>query len=414
MSTSTQQPQAASSAGTERTVPSASQLVWQVARREISTKLRDRSYLISVLVFIAIIAVVIVFNVLANRGSGEYKVAVVGSSAPGFEDAAKAQAERSDLKVTFVKVEDRAAGEKALDDDADVVLDGDTILRKDTIPSELNGILQGAHQSVMVAQQAEEAGISPAQLEQIMTVDPLKEQSLSSSTGDELQRGIIAVAAVGLAYGMMVMIVQFVAQGVVEEKSSRVIELLMTVVKPRQLLAGKVLGLGILGFVQLLLVLGLGVTAALATDLIDIPASGWRTVLQVLAWFVLGYAFLASLTAAAASLVSRQEDLGSAVMPLTFLPMIAFFLAFKVLNSPDDLLSTIVSMVPGLSPTTMPVRAALTSVPIWQYVVAIVLQVAAIYLLVRVAGRIYSGAMLKTSGKLKAKEAIARSRDGEV
>lgn len=416
MSTATQNPSQLTeprgeTAGSVRRRPSGAQLIKLVAQREISTKLRDKTYIISILVFLLIIAAVIGFNVLANKGSNEYQVAVVGNSNSQFEEAAKAAAKQSDAKVTFVEVADRAEGEKLLEDDADVVLDGNDLIRKDSIPGALSGILQGAHQSVTIAEQAQAAGIDPATFAEVMKVEPLKETSIASSD-DQMQRGIIAITAVGLAYGMLMMIVQFVAQGVVEEKSSRVIELLMTAVKPRQLLAGKVLGLGVLGFLQLLLVLGLGVAAALLADLIDIPPTGWATIVQVLAWFVLGYAFFATMTAAAASLVSRQEDLGSALMPLTFIPMIAFFVSFKVMSSPDSGLSTVLSMIPGISPTTMPVRAAMTSVPIWQYVIAVALQVIAIYFLVRLAGRIYSGAMLKTSGKLKAKEALVRSKDG--
>ena len=392
--------------------PSGAALIRQVAKREISTKIRDKTYLISIGAFLAIIVAVIVFNVLASSGSNDYKVAVVGQGSEQLEQAATTQADQLGAKVTFVEVDDRAAGEALLnDDEVDVVLDGDTLLRKGSLPSSLSSIMQNAHQSVTAIEQAEAAGIPATELAKVMQVAPLTEQSLSASSGDELERGIIAMVAVGLSYGMLMMIIQFVAQGVVEEKSSRVIELLMTAVRPRQMLAGKVLGLGILGFLQMLLVLGLGVAAALIADLIDIPASGWSTILQVLAWYVLGYAFFAVLAATAASLVSRQEDLGSALMPLTFVPLVAFFLAFQVLSSPDSTLATVTSMIPGISPTTMPVRAALSSVPIWQYVVAVGLQILAVYLLVRLAARIYSGAMLKTSGKIKVKEAMRRDSD---
>lgn len=395
--------------------PSDASLVRQVARREIVTKLRDRTYLISIGAFLAIIVAVLVFNVLANRGSNDYKVAVVGQGSEQLQQAAQAQADQMDAEVRFVQVADRASGVALLeDDDADVLLDGDTLLRKDALPSSLSSILQNAHQQVASLQQAAAAGIDPAELSAVMKVEPLAEQSLSASSGDELERGIIAMVAVGLAYGMLMMIIQFVAQGVVEEKSSRVIELLMTAVRPRQMLAGKVLGLGILGFAQMLLVLGLGIAAALVTGIVDIPAQGWSTIGQVLAWYVLGYAFFAVLAAAAASLVSRQEDLGSALMPLTFVPLIAFFLAFQVLSAPDSTLAVLTSMIPGISPTTMPVRAAMSAVPVWQYVVAVVLQIAAVYLLVRLAARVYSGAMLKTSGKLKVAEAIRRDGDAEV
>lgn len=392
--------------------PSSTALVRQVARREVATKLRDRTYLISIGAFLAIMVVVIGFNVLLSSGANSYTVAVVGQAEPALEQAAKAQADQMGATISFVEVDDRAGGEDLLADGAaDVVLDGDTLLRNNALPSSLSAIMQNAHQSASAIQRAEAAGIDPVQLAEVMQVPPLHEQPLAASSGDEIENGIIAMIAVGMSYGMLMMIIQFVAQGVVEEKSSRVIELLMTAVRPRQLLAGKVLGLGLLGFAQMLLLFGLGVTAALALDLVDIPAGGWWTIGQVLAWYVLGYSFFAVLAATAASLVSRQEDLGSALMPLMMVPLVAFFLAFQVLGSPDSTLATVTSLIPGLSPTTMPVRAAVSSVPIWQYVVAVGLQLLAIYLLVRLAARIYSGAMLKTSGKVKVAEAIRRAGD---
>lgn len=392
-------------------VPSKAEIVRMVAGREISTKLRDKAYLISIVVFLAIIGVVIGFNVVMNSGNDEYTVGVVGEAAPGFEDAAAAQAKELDSTITFSEMDDLDAAKSALEDgDVDVVLDGDTLIRKGSLSTELSAALQGAHQAVGMQEQAAEQGIDPGTLSSVMTVQPLDEQSLSADDDTDIERGIVAIASVGIAYGMMMMIIQFVAQGVVEEKSSRVVELLMTAVKPRQLLAGKVLGLGVLGFMQLALVVGVGLIGTISTGILSIPGSAVSTVLQVLAWYILGYAFIATLTAAAASLVSRQEDLGSAMMPMTFIPMLAFFGAFKVLSSPNDAFSTILSLVPGFSPTTMPVRAAMTDVPIWQYVVAIVLQVAAIYFLIRVAARVYSGAMLRTSGKLKARDAIANDR----
>ena len=91
--------------------------------------------------------------------------------------------------------------------------------------------------------------------------------------------------------------------------------------------------------------------------------------------------------------------------------MIAFFAAFKVVDDPTGRFSVIVSMIPGVAPTTMPVRAAMSDVPIYQYTIAVVLQVIAIVLVVRLAGRVYAGAMLKTSGKLKIKEALAQSKE---
>ena len=391
---------------------SSASLIKMVAKREITTKLHDKTYLISIGVFIAIILVVVGFNVLASSGNDEYKVGVIGTSSQQFNEQVATGAKQLDAKVTLSSVEDEAAAKTKLENgDLDAVVSGDTLITKDSLNSTLGAVLKGAYAAEQQQKQIVDSGIDQQKLAQAMKVAPMNEQTIDPNATTNLERGVIAIIAVGIVYGMLMMIGQFVAQGVVEEKSSRVIELLMVVVKPWQLLTGKIIGLGILGILQLVIVVGLGLGGAIAADLITVPGSAISTILQVLAWFVLGYTFFASMFALAASLVSRQEDLGSAMIPGTFIPMLAFFAAFKVLDEPGGTFSTIVSMIPGVSPTTMPVRAAMSDVPMYQYAIAVVLQVIAIVLLVRLAGRVYAGAMLKTSGKLKVKEALAQSKE---
>jgi len=399
------------SAPTSRSASPAS-LIRMVAKREITTKLHDRTYLVSIGVFIVIVLVVVGFNVLANSGHNEFNVGVVGSASQEFKSQVVTGAKQLDAKVTLSSVKDEAAAKTKLENgDLDAVVSGDTLITKDNVDTTLGAVLKGAHAAVVQQQQIAEAGIDQQKLAQAMQVAPMHEQTIDPNAKTNLERGIVAIVAVGVVYGMLMMIGQFVAQGVVEEKSSRVIELLMVVVKPWQLLTGKIIGLGILGILQLAIVVGLGLGGAIATGLITVPGSAISTILQVLAWFVLGYTFFASMFALAASLVSRQEDLGSVMVPGTFIPMLAFFAAFKVLDDPGGTFSTIVSMIPGISPTTMPVRAAMSDVPAYQYTLAVVLQVIAIVLMVRLAGRVYAGAMLKTSGKLKIKDALAQSRE---
>src|SRR4029434_199358 len=114
-----------------------------------------------------------------------------------------------------------------------------------------------------------------------------------------------AMSGAPVLYGLLILFGQFVAQGVVEEKSSRVVELLLATMKPWQLLAGKIAGLGLLGLAQIVVIAVVGVTGALAFDLVDIPGDLIGTALSVVLWFVLGYAFYAAIFAVAASLVSR-------------------------------------------------------------------------------------------------------------
>jgi hypothetical protein len=126
---------------------------------------------------------------------------------------------------------------------------------------------------------------------------------------------VVAIVGVIVLYSLLILFAQFVAQGVVEEKSSRVVELLLATMRPWQLLAGKILGLG-----RARARADRGHRrrrdrGALAFDVVELPGELVGTVLWLLFWFVLGYALFASLFAVAASLVSRQEDLGSVLTP---------------------------------------------------------------------------------------------------
>jgi ABC-2 type transport system permease protein len=211
-------------------------------------------------------------------------------------------------------------------------------------------------------------------------------------------------------YSLLVLFGQFLAQGVVEEKASRVVELLLATLRPWQLLAGKILGLGLLGLAQIVVIAGVGVAGALAFDVISLPGQLIGTVVTLVAWFVLGYALYAAVFAAVASLVSRQEDLGTVVMPTTLLLVAGLVIAIQAASNPASTLATVTSFVPGLSPLVMPVRMAAGEAAAWEVAVAVVLMLVAIALVVRLGGRIYAGALLRTGGKIKLREALAAER----
>jgi ABC-2 type transport system permease protein len=202
----------------------------------------------------------------------------------------------------------------------------------------------------------------------------------------------------------------FVAQGVVEEKASRVVELLLATMRPWQLLAGKILGLGLLGLGQIVLIGVVGVAGTLAFDIIDVPGELIGTVAWVVAWFVLGYALYAAIFAVAASLVSRQEDLGTVITPTTILLVVAFIVAIQAAGDPGSTLAVVTSYVPGLSPLVMPVRQAAGEAAFWEVGLSVLLMLVAIGLVVRLGGRVYAGALLRTSGKTKLREALRTHR----
>jgi len=268
----------------------------------------------------------------------------------------------------------------------------------------LQAVVQGAVTQLAVAEQLADAGITSLESPEVAVT------ALDPDADEDGQRVIMAIVGTAVLYSLLILFGQFVAQGVVEEKASRVVELLLATMKPWQLLAGKILGLGILGLAQIVVIAAVGVGGAIAFDLVAIPGQLISTAVSVVLWFLLAYAFFASIFAVAASLVSRQEDLGTVLMPTTLLLIVAFVVGVQASGDPDGPLAMITSFVPGVSPLVMPVRQAAGDVAVWEVGLAVALMFAAIAIIVRLGGRIYAGALLRTGGKLKMREALRAER----
>jgi ABC-2 type transport system permease protein len=386
----------------------AAALVRLVAAREVSTRIRDKNFLISSAVLLVLIVGVTVFQaVLAGQGSTT-TIGVVGAD-QNLSRALVAQGEAAGTDVELRAFPDAAAARAAVDgDDVDAALlatdPADPQLVVQRSGGTAQAVAQGAVAAVSTAQQLAEAGVQlvPPPRVAVVALDPDAE--------NRQQATIVAIIGVGLLYFLLILFGQFVAQGVVEEKSSRVVELLLATMKPWQLLAGKIIGLGLLGLGQIVAIAVVGVGGALAFDVVSVPGQLIGTVLSVVAWFVLGYAFYASVFAVAASLVSRQEDLGSVLTPTTILLVVGFVIAVQATDDPAGTLATVTSYVPGLSPLVMPVRTAAGEAAWWEVVIAVVLMLVAIAAIVRLGGRVYAGALLRTGGKLKLREALQAER----
>ncbi|MGY1795046.1 ABC transporter permease [Geodermatophilus sp. SYSU D00525] len=380
---------------------SSAQLVRLVAAREVSTRIRDKTFIASSVLMIVLILGVLVFQIVVNSGEDTSRVGVAAE--PGrVGQALEAQGEALGVDVEVVRFDTDDAARAAVEsEDVDGALVGaaaapELVVREpDTT---LEAVVSGAVGAVALTDALAQAGVDPADLPQL---------SVTALDGDGDGQGVVvAIVGVVVLYSLLILFAQFVAQGVVEEKSSRVVELLLATMRPWQLLAGKILGLGVLGLGQIAVIAAIGVGGALAFDVVDLPGELVGTVLWLLFWFVLGYALYASLFAVAASLVSRQEDLGSVLTPASLVLVAGFVVAVQAASDPDGTLAAVTSYVPGLSPMVMPVRQAAGDVAPWEVGVAVALMLVAIALVVRLGGRVYSGALLRTSGKTKLREAL--------
>ncbi len=383
-----------------------------VARREITERVRQRSFLVSSAVTLLIVAAAAVLPALLGGGPTTYDVGVVGSQPRAVAAAAGVAGSETDVKIDVKRLPGRAKAEKQVrDGDLDAALVGPRqVVSDDKLPDELAQALQLGARQVASGEALRKQGLSRAQARRALDPPSLRTRTLAGDSQDTDQRKFIALAAALLLYGQLLTYGLWVATGVVEEKASRVVEILLATLSPRALMAGKIVGLGVLGAGQMLLVVVLGLALALATGSLEATGGDVAPVLLVLLWFPLGYALYASLYAAAGALVSRQEDLQSATTPLTVLIIASFFLSFSALNDPGGPVATAASLVPFSAPLVMPGRMVLGEASPAEVAAAVVLLVAATILLVRVGARVYSGAVLRTGKPVKLREALRASR----
>jgi ABC-2 type transport system permease protein len=371
-----------------------------VARREISERITEKSFLVSTLVSLAVIACVALLpNVLGLGGEDEYTIAVTDPGMQQVAEAAERQAGAFDARLRIVSP-----------DESGVHLGESGIQAEEKPPDKLLSIIQAANADVRSAEALREAGVGGQAAERALSPPPLAVSTVEPVDEAAEERGGFAFFAVLLLYGQLIGMGYFVAMGVVEEKSSRVVELLLSTVRPRHLLAGKILGLGLLGLLQLLVLAVLGLAVAGLGGALDVDGDVLVASGLALVWFVVGYAFYAAAFACAASLVSRQEDLQSVLMPLTLVLMVGFFLSFGAADDPDGALARVASFIPPIAPMTMPPRIALGEAGAVDVAGALAVTLGATALLIPLAARIYSGAVLRTGGTIKLRDAWRAAR----
>ena len=202
-----------------------------------------------------------------------------------------------------------------------------------------------------------------------------------------------------------------VTTGVTQEKTSRVIEVLLSRVSARDLLAGKVLGIGAVGLLQLLLAVPVAIAAAAFVDQVQLPSAVPATIGWVILWFVLGYAFYSVAFAATAARASRAEETQSEQTIVALIPTFcALFALFYATESPDAWPARIASLIPISAPFVMPVRAAVSDVAIWEVALAAGIMLVSTYAVIRIAARMYTGAVLRADAPPLIKDILGAIR----
>ena len=232
------------------------------------------------------------------------------------------------------------------------------------------GDRQQAWAGVEMRQALLDEGISAQEVDELVSPASLTADTLD---GDDDEVSGVAVLAGSVTAIMLFLSLQtfgnYALVGVVEEKSSAVVELLLVRVRADELLAGKLLGIGVVALIQFMVavVAGLG---ALAISGVDVPGEIWSALPLAILWFLGGYALYSTLFALAGSLVSRQEDAQAAAAPILTVLVAAYILVYIVGYVPDTLVSRVLSVLPPIAPFLMPMRMAAGSASVLEVVVA--------------------------------------------
>jgi ABC-2 type transport system permease protein len=387
--------------------------VWRVvARREFWVRLRDRGFLISTSITLVVLSGFILFH--RYGGSGGPATFELGTLGPGSAQTAPLVQQLAHDQSVTVHVQafnDGSAADAALTSGrADAILaNGDSLLVFKSASPVLVGLVQSALQEKSLTSAMKGAGVQPGQIEQLLHPPPLPVSALQPQSPNSQQDSTIALVGVFLLYGQLFGYGVWVASGVVEEKSSRVVELLLSSIRPRQLLAGKLIGIGSLGLLQLTFIATWAIALSLVIGSLHLPLHATGIALLVLFWFGLGFAFYSSLFAVAGALVSRMEELQNAIVPINLVILASFAISLGASQAPDSLLARTVAILPFSSSLAMPPRIAMGDASPIQIAVSIGVLVGSTLVLVPIAARVYSGAVLRIGARVKVRDAWSAS-----
>ncbi|MBC9927112.1 MULTISPECIES: ABC transporter permease [unclassified Leucobacter] len=353
------------------------QASWLIAEREITTRLRSKAFLISTgILLLIVLASVLVSGFIAQSGGigDPAKVAAVGEAAAPLEAAG--------FEVT--SVQDRAAAEQ-------LVLDGEVEA----------AVVPGGDTPVDLTVLAKDS--APVEVIQALSAAPTLELLVPSETSQFLAY-LIAIAF-GVVFMMSAMTFgTTIAQSVVEEKQTRIVEILLATVSARSMLAGKILGNSILALAQVVAIAALASVGMLATGQDLLLGELGSALIWFGILFAFGFVLLAALYAALASLVSRQEDIGSVTSPVMMLVMMPYIAVIVFYNNPTAL--AIMSYIPFSAPVGMPMRMYLGTAEWWEPLVSIAILIVSIAIVWVLGARIYSGSILRTGPRVKLRDAV--------
>ncbi len=357
---------------------------------------------------------------LLGGDDGEKRIAVVSGDAVTIVEQTNVRADAADgedtdssatagaptVRLGIEQVADPAAAEQAVrDGDVDAALLGEpgawTLVGSDGVDSDVAAAVSATVAADALERNAAAAGTTVADL----TAGSVVEERLLEADGadDEGVQVIAGFVFVFLFYMAAILFGYAIANSVVEEKQSRIVEILAAAIPLRQLLVGKVVGATALALGQMVIFVAIGLIGLSFTDYATLLPSVAGAAVWYLVLFVIGFVALACLFAVAGAMATRAEDVQTTTSPLLTVIMIVFFGGLFL----QDTWQVIGSYVPIMSTVTMPIRLVAGTASWWEPAVATVITLVTAAVIIRIAERVYRRSIMQTGRKLTYREALS-------
>ncbi len=411
--------------------------LFAVIRREYLERVRTKAFWISTLLVPVFMGGMMVIPAwLAARGGGEFKIAVLDETGRFFDPMAAQVSESlaqdgATLEVNLVRMDpgpDPQATRERVKEDVQAQRYDGLLIIPSTLPAagqpeyiapnvaafRLLSVLEKSVNSVIVADRLTSAGLDPSQVGKLTRRVDLKTFKLGAKgeeTRDQGQSFILSYFFVLIIYMTVLMYGMYVMRGVLEEKSSHIVEVIIATVRPFELMLGKILGIGAVGLTQMVLWAALGLALSTPAILTAIGLSGMQLpqipvtlLVFFVIYFVLGYLLFGTLYAGVGAAFDTEQDAQNFQSVITVFLIIPLVLIMQVVNQPDGTVAVVLSLIPFFTPILMFLRMTLTQVPVVQLAASVVLMTATILGMAWVVGKVYRVGILAHGAKPKLKD----------
>jgi ABC-2 type transport system permease protein len=381
-----------------------------VAGREIRERLRGRLFRVVTLILFAVVTAAVVIPTIHTGTITRQKVGVVAGS-PALDAELQKLATAVGLRVELVREPDLSVARAGLSaDNLYVVVDsGGSILVQNPISdtdTSAGARYVRAVATTLGAQQAfAQAGLTPEQADAVAEAKPWPVESVHPGKKATTTEEATALIGIVLIFIILTQYLTWTLMGVMEEKASRVVEVLLATVRPVQLLAGKVVGIGAVALLQAVSLVAFALVLAEVVGSNLAHGTAPLVVAATLVWLVLGYAFYSWLYAAAGSLAERQDQVQSLALPLSAPLILGYIVCLTGVSSGNaSVLVKVLAYLPPTAPFAMPTLVGFGEATWWQFLLSVVVSVVCTVLVARVAARVYRTAVLRTGGRVRLRD----------